>query len=196
LGAHNATLERDLTQFCNSSSPVLRPWAPSGFLLPQAHRINLGHMRGFMFGWLATIQTKTGDLKAALFTVEDALKQSNDVSGRAWEGELRRLRGDILLSLRPDALEEAERSYEDAIAIARKQCARSFELRATTSLAQFLRRQGRGAQARQRLDHIFGWFSEGLETADLTHAKAVLMTLGPSLQLDVAPELKRPGRAN
>ena len=145
--------------------------------IEQAHRINLGHMRGFMFGWLSTIQTETGDLEAALSTLDDALKQINDVSGRAWEGELRRLRGDTLLSLRPGAVEEAERSYEDAIALARKQCARSFELRATTSLAQLLRRQGRNDEARRRLDAIFGWFTEGLETADLRRAKALLEAL-------------------
>jgi ATP/maltotriose-dependent transcriptional regulator MalT len=142
--------------------------------IEQAHRINLGHMRGFMLEWLATAQIETGDAEAALSTLDDGLTLSNDVSGRAWEAELRRLRGDALLTLRPGAVEEAERSYEAAIATARGQCARSFELRATTSLARLLRRLGRGDEGRRRLDAVLAWFSEGLETVDLAHARDLL----------------------
>ena len=145
--------------------------------IEQARRINLRHMRGFMSGWLAAIQSEIGDPDAALSTLDDALKETNDVSGRAWESELRRLRGDTLLLLRPSAIDEAERDYNEAIAIASKQRARSYELRATMSLAQLLGRRGRKEEALRRLDAILKWFSEGLETADLMHAKALRKTL-------------------
>jgi class 3 adenylate cyclase/tetratricopeptide (TPR) repeat protein len=154
--------------------------------IEQARRINLGHMRGFMSGWLAVVQIQTGDPEAALCTLDDTLKLINDVSGRAWEGELRRVRGDALLALRPGAVEEPARSYEEAIEIASKQCARSFELRATMSLARLLRREGRWDEAHRRLDAVLSWFSEGLETADLMNAQALRQALVSPSQLDAA----------
>jgi tetratricopeptide (TPR) repeat protein len=142
--------------------------------IEEARRSNLGYMRSFMLGWLATIQAQTGDPEAALLTVDEALKQINEVTGRAWEAELRRLRGDTLLVARPEARDDAESSYNEAIGIAQKQHARSLELRATTSLARFLRGQGRNDEARERLARIFGSFKEGLDTIDLREAKALL----------------------
>jgi predicted ATPase len=131
-------------------------------------------MRGFLRGWLVTILVEIEDPETALSTVGDALKQVNDVTGRAWEAELRRLRGDILLVVSDDAVDEAERSYNDAIAIAQSQCARSLELRAAISLARLLRSQGKNAEARERLAQIYDWFSEGFDTLDLKQAKALL----------------------
>ena len=139
--------------------------------IEEARRSNLGYMRGVMLGWLATVQTEAGDPEGALSTVDEALKQTDDIAGRAWEAELRRLRGDILLAARPDTEVEAERSYNDAIMVARTQSARSLELRAATSLARFLRAQGRHDEARALLIPIFNWFTEGLDTADLKEAK-------------------------
>jgi tetratricopeptide (TPR) repeat protein len=143
-----------------------------------AHRNNLRHMRGFMLAWLSTIQMEIGDLDAAHFTVSDALKQVNDVAGRAFEAELRRLSAQVLLLMRPDAVEESEHGYNQAIGIAQNQRARSVELRATVSLAQLLRRQDRNEEARRRLAAIFGWFTEGFDTADLLEAKGLLEALG------------------
>jgi len=142
--------------------------------IEEARRSNLGHMRGFLRGWLVTILVEIEDPETALSTVGDALKQVNDVTGRAWEAELRRLRGDILLVVSDDAVDEAERSYNDAIAIAQSQCARSLELRAAISLARLLRSQGKNAEARERLAQIYDWFSEGFDTLDLKQAKALL----------------------
>jgi predicted negative regulator of RcsB-dependent stress response len=141
--------------------------------IEEAQRSNLGYMRGFMLGWLATIQVET-DPQTALSTVDEALKQINDVAGRAWEAELRRLRGDILLAERPDCAEEAECNYHEAIVIAQHQRARSLELRATISLARLLRNQGRNDEARERLARIINWFTQGFDTADLREAKALL----------------------
>lgn len=142
--------------------------------IEEARLSNLGYMRGFMLGWLATVQAAIGDADAALSTIDEALKYINDTSGRAWEAELLRLRGDMLLAVRSDAVPDAERSYRDAIAVAQRQHARSLELRATTSLARLLRDQEKTDEARGLLATIYGWFTEGLDTADPRAAKALL----------------------
>jgi class 3 adenylate cyclase/predicted ATPase len=149
--------------------------------IEEARRINLGYMRGFMLGWLATIQVKSGEPEIALSTLDEALQQTNDVTGRAWEAELQRLRGDVLLAVRPDAVGEAEQDYVSAIMVARKQSARSLELRAATSLARLLRAQGRNDEARGQLAPVFDWFTEGFDTADLKQAKALLDELAKPL---------------
>jgi len=142
--------------------------------IEDAVRSNLGYLRGFMLGWLATVQAMTGDPQSALATIDDAFRHIDDVAGRAWEAELLRLRGDILLAARPDAAADAESSYRGAIAVAQRQHARSLELRASTALARLLRGQGRGAEALRALAPIYDWFSEGFDTSDLREAKALL----------------------
>ena len=69
---------------------------------------------------------------------------------------------------------EAENSFRRAIEIARTQSARMWELRATTSLARLLDEQGKRAEARELLAQLYGWFTEGFDTADLKDAKALL----------------------
>ena len=129
--------------------------------IEDAARSNLGYLRGFMLGWLAIAQSEAGDHESALLTIEGASQHIDDIAGRAWEAELRRLRGTILLAARPEATDDVERSYRDAIAVAQRQSARSFELRAATALAQLLCGQGRKDEARGVLGPIFGWFTEG-----------------------------------
>ena len=73
---------------------------------------------------------------------------------------------------------EAERCFRTAIDIARRQAARFFELRATTSLARLLKRQGKRDEVRAMLSEIYNWFTEGFDTADLKDAKALLDELG------------------
>ena len=145
--------------------------------IEEARRSNLGYMRGFMLGWLATAQAEIGDVETALATIDEALQLIGAISGRAWEAELRRLRGEILLAARRDAADDAERSYKEAIAVAKTQQARSLQLRATTSLARLLLGQGRTAEARAQLAETFGWFTEGFDTADLIEAKELLARL-------------------
>ena len=74
--------------------------------------------------------------------------------------------------------EEAEACFLKAIEIARRQQAKSLELRATMSLARLWQRQGKGKAARKMLAEIYGWFTEGFDTADLKDAKAMLDELG------------------
>ena len=94
--------------------------------------------------------------------------------------EARRLQGDLLLrQLAPDAA-QAEACFQQALTIARRQQAKSWELRAATSLAHLWQRQGKGAEAHALLAPIYGWFTEGFDTADLQEAKALLADLGHS----------------
>jgi predicted ATPase len=74
----------------------------------------------------------------------------------------------------PSDVAEAEQCFRTAIEIARRQTARSPELRATTSLARLLAKQGRRDEAHAMLAEIYGWFTEGFDTADLKDAKALL----------------------
>ena len=88
------------------------------------------------------------------------------------EAEIHRLRGVLLLSVRECAA--AEESYHHAIAVARRQSAKFWELRAATSLACVWRDQGKLLEARNLLAPIYGWFTEGFDTLDLKEAKALL----------------------
>ena len=73
---------------------------------------------------------------------------------------------------------DAQNCFQRAIEVARKQSAKSWELRATTSLARLLDRQGKRDEARAMLAEIYGWFTEGFDTADLKDAKTLLDALG------------------
>jgi predicted ATPase len=95
---------------------------------------------------------------------------------RWWDAELHRLRGALLEASGADS-HEVEAAYQRAIALARAQQVRTLELRATTNLAQLWRTQQRAADARQLLEAIYAWFTEGFETPDLQAAQELLATL-------------------
>ena len=94
------------------------------------------------------------------------------------EAEVHRINGELLLAQNISAVEQAEESLRTAIEMARRQNARSWELRATTSLARLLRDTGRRNEARTKLADIYGWFAEGFDTGDLIDAKKLLDELG------------------
>jgi predicted ATPase len=83
-----------------------------------------------------------------------------------------------LLALSADNLAEAEACFQQALAVARRQQAKSLELQAAMSLSRLWQRQGKRAEARELLAPIYGWFTEGFDTADLQEAKALLEALG------------------
>jgi len=87
---------------------------------------------------------------------------------------LHHVKGELLLAQNPSDGVAAERYFRTAIEIARRQSARSEELRATTSLARLLDKRGKRDEARTMLAEIYGWFTEGFETADLKDARALL----------------------
>jgi predicted ATPase len=93
---------------------------------------------------------------------------------RDHEAELHRLKGELLLRQNHSNAAEARSCFQRAIEIARKQSGKSFELRATMSLARLLAKQGRRDEACTLLADIYGWFTEGFDTADLKDAKALL----------------------
>jgi predicted ATPase len=88
------------------------------------------------------------------------------------------LRGELLQQRGDDV--EAEASFDRAIDVARRQQARSWELRATVSLCRLWQRQGKREEARQRLERIYGWFTEGFDTPDLIEARTLLADLSSS----------------
>jgi predicted ATPase len=92
------------------------------------------------------------------------------------EAELYRLKGE-LLGQKAKTKAEAEECFRKAVAIARRQGTRAWELRATTSLARLWQSQGKQHEARNTLSEIYGWFTEGFDTADLKDAKALLEEL-------------------
>jgi predicted ATPase len=93
------------------------------------------------------------------------------------EAEVHRVAGDIALkSPEPDAT-KAQACFEHALAIARQQQAKSWEVRAATSLARLWRNQGKRQEAHDLLAPVYGWFTEGFDTVDLKEAKALLEEL-------------------
>jgi predicted ATPase len=107
--------------------------------------------------------------------VAEALALVERRDERMWEAEINRVKGELLLE--SGGSSEAETCFRHAIDIARRQSAKSLELRATTSLARLLDKQGRRDEARRMLGEIYGWFTEGFDTADLKEAKALLEEL-------------------
>jgi predicted ATPase len=102
-----------------------------------------------------------------------------DTTGARWyEPELYRLKGELLLQQSSDHQAEAETCFHQAMTIARSQQAKSFELKAATSLARLWQQQGKREEARQLRGAVYGWFTEGFDTADLQDAKALLDALG------------------
>ncbi|MGH7913193.1 MAG: hypothetical protein ACREPW_00900, partial [Candidatus Binataceae bacterium] len=123
---------------------------------------------------LVSSYLKAGLADEALKAAEQALSVIAQTGARMSEAELYRLKGEALLGSGATFEAQAQACFERAIAIAREQTARSWELRATTSLAQSLARTGRREEARAMLTKIYGWFTEGFDTADLKNARALL----------------------
>ena len=95
-----------------------------------------------------------------------------------YEAELYRLRGELLLQQSPDNSTEAESCFQQAITIAQIQSAKSWELRAATSLARLWQQQNKHQEAYDLLSPVYNWFTEGFDTADLKDAKMLLDELG------------------
>ena len=91
---------------------------------------------------------------------------------------MHRLKGELLLAQDSSNAAQAQQSFRTAIEMAQAQSAKSWELRAATSLARLLRETNRHNEARTMLAEIYNWFTEGFETADLKDAKALLQELG------------------
>jgi DNA-binding winged helix-turn-helix (wHTH) protein/predicted ATPase/class 3 adenylate cyclase len=126
---------------------------------------------------LAEVSAHLGHIGAALQTLAEAITLLEQQEERMWEAEAYRLRGALLLRQSGTQQAEAEAWLQRALHIARRQEAKSLELRAATSLARLWQQQSQQAAARELLTPIYGWFTEGFDTADLQEARALLTEL-------------------
>jgi predicted ATPase len=123
---------------------------------------------------LAEACMETGRLDDGLSALREAMAAADEHETRQYETEMHRIKGELLLRQDLSKAAEAQSCFQRAVEIARNQSAKSLELRATMSLARLLRDTGRRDDARTMLAEIYGWFTEGFDTADLKDAKALL----------------------
>jgi predicted ATPase len=131
-------------------------------------------LRPYFLGLLAESYIKTSQIEEGLTAVSAALDLVDKISEGQYEAELHRLKGELLLQQSPNNATEAASCFQKAIAIAQNQSAKSWELRAATSLARLWQSQGKHQDAYDLLAPVYGWFTEGFDTADLQDAKALL----------------------
>jgi class 3 adenylate cyclase/predicted ATPase len=134
-------------------------------------------LRPYFLGLLAEAYGTRGQAAAGLTVLAEALTLTDKTEERWYEPELHRCKGVLLLSLSPEYHGEAETCFQQALAVARQQQARSWELRAAMSLSRLWQQQGKRVEARALLAPIYSWFTEGFDTADLREAKALLEEL-------------------
>ncbi len=132
--------------------------------------------RAYFLGLLADALAHMRQAEEGLTILDEALAAVERTGVRAQEAELYRLKG-VLLLLSADHEAEAEACFRQALVIARRQQAKSLELRAAMSLARLWLRQSKHAEARQLLAPIYNWFTERFDTADLREAKGLLEAL-------------------
>jgi predicted ATPase len=123
---------------------------------------------------LADVMRLDGRAEEGLLLWEEAHGTVQATEELQHEAELLRIKGDLLLALPDPQPTRAEGAFREAIRVARSQEARSYELRATTSLAHLLESRGRGTEAQVMLRKIYEWFSEGFDTLDLLEARGLL----------------------
>jgi predicted ATPase len=134
--------------------------------------------RPYHLALLAQALAKVGQTTEGLEALAEALATLSKSRTRWWEAELHRLKGELLLQHSVAQPGEAEACFQQALTVARRQQAKSLELRAAMSLARLWQGQGKHTEARELLAEIYGWFTEGFDTADLQEAKALLEALG------------------
>jgi len=128
--------------------------------------------RTMYLGHVASARARLGQPEIGLDLLDEAIKTAELTNERFFEAELYRLRGNILLTLGKRG--EAEAGLQQALTIARQQQARWWELRAATNLAKHWHDEGKYFEAYSLLQPVYGWFVEGLDTASLKDAKALL----------------------
>src|SRR5262249_35802780 len=131
----------------------------------------------YLYTLLAEAAASLGHPEEGLQGLAEAHTLVEQHDERYWEAEICRLRGVLLLRQPGTPQAEAEACFQQALDVARRQQAKSLELRAAISLARLWQQQGKRAEARDLLGPIYGWFTEGFDTADLQEAKALLEQL-------------------
>jgi predicted ATPase len=131
----------------------------------------------YILALIAAALGRMGQFDEALRIIKEALAFIQRTGTHRHEAEVHRRKGELLLAQDSSNVTPAERCFRTAIEVARKQHAKLWELRATTSLARLLRDTSRRDEARAMLAEIYNWFTEGFDTADLKEAKALLEEL-------------------
>ena len=144
--------------------------------LDRAKSIGVAQSRAYQLSLLAEAQGAAGETGHGLETLEQALAHVEESDERLAEADIHRIKGDLLL-LSGESDERAEECYHQSLDVARRQSAKSWELRTTISLARLWQKQGKNKEARELLAGIYGWFTEGFGTPDLMDAKALLEEL-------------------
>ena len=177
--------EKEGFPFVFSWAKIVKGWALAQLGQPEpgvaqireglaiASATGSGFFRIYYLAQLADACGKTGRVDEGLEAIAEALGLIQN-GERWWEAEIHRLQADLLLKQNLSNQAEAQASLDRAIEIARKQGAKSLELRATMSLARLMRDTGRRDEAHAMVAEIYGWFTEGFDTADLKDAKALL----------------------
>jgi predicted ATPase len=149
--------------------------------MPELRRgLALCHEVG-VFNWLtqmvvmqAGAEADAGYVEDGLTRIREFLADTQPIKQRWLDAELHRYRGTLLMHRAPTEPEAAEAAFKSALAVARSQQTKTFELRAAFALAQLWRDQGKVREARELLAPVYGWFTEGFDTRDLKEAKALL----------------------
>jgi class 3 adenylate cyclase/predicted ATPase len=144
----------------------------SGITLLRSTGATLYEPRHLWF--LAMAYAELGQLDHARRCIDEAIDKVESSKEKWCEAEVHRIAGEIALKSPTPNLEKAEAYFDRALAVARKQQAKSYELRAAMSMARLWRDQGKPQQARELLAPVYGWFTEGFDTLDLKEAKALL----------------------
>jgi predicted ATPase len=134
----------------------------------------------YALAFLARAYGQEGQGDKGQQVLDEALAHVHRTGERCYEAELYRLKGELLLQggKSHKTLMEVEERFRQAVAVARRQQAKALELRAAMSLSRLWQQQGQRAEARELLAPLYGWFTEGFDTADLQEAKALLEELG------------------
>jgi TOMM system kinase/cyclase fusion protein len=130
--------------------------------------------QSYFLALLAEAYGEAGQPEKGLVVLAKALALVDTTGVRWWEAELHRHKGEVLLKQLHRDEPQAETCFHEALAIARRQQAKSLELRAAMSLSRLWQQQGKRAEARQLLTETYGWFTEGFDTAALQEARLLL----------------------
>jgi predicted ATPase len=153
--------EEGMAQMCQG---MAAQWAEGVGVTLAEHSTRLGEAYG-----------RIGQAEAGLHLLAEALVVVD--KGPWYEAEMHRIKGELLLlQAIPDA-PQAAACFQQALAVARRQRAKSYELRAAMSLSRLWQQQGKRSEARELLAPIYSWFTEGFDTPDLQEAKALLDAL-------------------
>jgi predicted ATPase/DNA-binding winged helix-turn-helix (wHTH) protein len=134
--------------------------------------------RPYYLAFLAEAYGKVEQAGEGLTLLGEALAAVHKTAERFCEAELYRLKGELLLVRSAENHGKAEACFQQALTVARRQQAKAWELRAATSLSRLWQHQGKRQEAYDLLVPVYGWFTEGFDTADLQEAKALLEALG------------------